>query len=481
MIRLSRLGTGRHGLSLATLLALAACGGSGGGDSAPDAASSQEGADGRVEAQAVTGTSWAQCAREHQQCSFEGTRRVRYGTESSNVTKTGVNGLLCNSHTFGSDPAVGILKTCWVETTAAAPSPSPAPAPAPAPSTSWQQCAREHQTCSFSGTQQVRYGTEQNNVTRSLTGGALCNSQTFGGDPAVGILKTCWVASGTTTAAPAPAAPAAPAPAPAPAPSVATVGPRVSSFTASGPITARSNQVISGVRIQNPGGACITVPAGATGVVIRDSDIGPCGGSANIFIEGANATVEHVYVHQGNRGVMAHRTSGTVTRNSRFDTFYGPKFNGTAIEYDFMGSGRIENNTVRGSNYASDAVSVFESSNITLINNDIDISVAEPSAAAFTMGDATNGNPGSNNYVAGNVVRQSGGVPAGVFGSSGNTVLEKNCLTAGIQAYNYSGTFVGVTVRNNVINMGASYVPNTSLLAGWSTNINSTDCNRVPK
>ena len=98
------------------------------------------------------------------------------------------------------------------------------------------------------------------------------------------------------------------------------------------------------------------------------------------------------------------------------------------------------------------------------------------------MGDSTTGNPGRNNYVAGNVVRrQVGGVPAGVFGSSGNTVLEKNCFTAGIQAYNYSGVFNGVTVRDNVINMANSFVPNTSVINGWSTNINSTNCSLVPK
>jgi hypothetical protein len=86
-----------------------------------------------------------------------------------------------------------------------------------------------------------------------------------------------------------------------------------------------------------------------------------------------------------------------------------------------------------------------------------------------------------NNHVSGNIVRQTGGVPAGVFGSGGNTTLEKNCLTAGIQAYNYSGTFVGVTVRNNVINLGASFVPDTSAITGWSTNINSTNCSLLPQ
>jgi len=255
----------------------------------------------------------------------------------------------------------------------------------------------------------------------------------------------------------------------------------VTTFIDSGPITASAGQVIAGVHIQNPGGPCITVPIGATGVIIRDSDIGPCGGVANIFIEGADATVEYSFVHHGNRGVMAHRTSGTVTRKSRFDTFYGPKFYGTAIEYDYMGSGTIEGNVVRGNNYASDAVSAFDSSNIRLVDNDIDITVAEPSAAAFTIGDSATGSPGGNNYAAGNIVRQTGGVPAGVFGSSGNTILEKNCLTAGIQAYNYAGVFVGVTVRYNVINLGASFVPDTSIIGGWTTNIGSTDCSLVPK
>ncbi len=267
---------------------------------------------------------------------------------------------------------------------------------------------------------------------------------------------------------------------PAPAAASGGAGPRVSSFANSGPITASSGQVIAGVRIQNPNGPCITIPAGATNVVVRDSDIGPCGGSANILIEGANATVEYSYVHNGNRGVMAHRTSNVNTLKNKFDTFYGPKFNGTAIEYDYMNGGAIDGNVVTGRDYASDAVSMFESSNMRLINNNISIDVSEPLAAAFTMGDGTGGNPGSNNYVAGNVVQQTGGVPAGVFGSAGNTILEKNCLTAGIQAYNYAGQFVGVIVRNNVINIRNSFVPVTSLLSGWSTNIDSTDCALVP-
>jgi hypothetical protein len=384
--------------------------------------------------------------------------------------------------------------------------------------TSWTQCATEGGTCSFSGGRSVKYGTTTQNVTRTLTGGTACNNTVFG-DPAVGILKTCWVSGSTTSETTATATPPATttpmtsgtsttsgtttATAPSSTTtttstsgsstattststssggtsSTAAAGPRVSSFTASGPITASAGQVISGVRISNANGPCITIPSGATGVVVRDSDIGPCGGSANIVVYGSGAVIEHVFVHNGNRGVLAQSTGGVVTRLSKFDTFYGPKYNGTAIEYDYMSSGEIDRNLVTGSSYASDAVSVYESSNMRLTNNTIDINVSEPSAAAFTMGDSTSGNPGSNNYVAYNTVKQSGGVPAGVFGSNSNTLLEKNCLSAGIQAYNYSGIFNGVTVRNNVINLSASFVPVTSALAGWSSNVDGTDCSRVP-
>lgn len=316
-----------------------------------------------------------------------------------------------------------------------------------------------------------------------------CDFDESGGSDAVGART-----AGTTSVATAPASGTAgntsapPSPGRGPSEgadssrgSAGSAGPRVTSFNSVGPITATTGQVISGVRIQNPNGPCITIPSGATMVTVRDSDIGPCGGSANIVVEGAGATVEHSYIHHGNRGVLAHRTNGTVTQMNRFDTFYGPAFNGTAIEYDYMNGGEIDGNVVRGKDYASDAVSVFESSNIRLTNNDIDVGIAEPSAAGFTMGDSTSGNPGANSYVAGNVVRQTGGVPAGVFGSSGNTVLEKNCLTGGIQAYNYAGVFVGVTVRSNVINMAASFVPDRSTINGWSTNIDSTNCALVPR
>ena len=63
--------------------------------------------------------------------------------------------------------------------------------------TSWTTCATERQTCSFTGTRSVRYGTTTNYVTRSFTGGVACSNAVFG-DPAYGQTKTCWISQATT-------------------------------------------------------------------------------------------------------------------------------------------------------------------------------------------------------------------------------------------------------------------------------------------
>jgi len=242
-----------------------------------------------------------------------------------------------------------------------------------------------------------------------------------------------------------------------------------------------AGQVISGRRISNPNGACVTI-SGVSDVVLRDNEIGPCGGAAVNVVNGAtNNTVEHNRISADiERGVIVVGAAGnTVQRN----TLSGVRRVGDykhAIEVTQSDRTKVIGNYITGA-WRSDIVSGYESSDTQFTDNEfVGVSIDEPTGAAFTIGDSTSGNPGRNNYIARNKVRsQSGGVPAGVFGSGGNTVLENNCFAAGIQAYNYSGTFVGVTIRNNVINLGNSFVPVTSVISGWSTNINSTDCSKV--
>jgi len=270
--------------------------------------------------------------------------------------------------------------------------------------------------------------------------------------------------------------------------SIEAAGPRLATLVASGPITAVSGQVISGLRITNPAGPCVVVPAGVANVTIRDSEIGPCGGgnvdygNANMKVIEANTiTIEHNRFRDGAvRAFIAHGGSRIVFRKNTVGTTWNGTEIQAGIEFDYVNGALIEANVVTGS-YPGDVVSLFQSSNVTLAKNDLNVTVRGASGAGFTMGDALEGgDPGRYNYAADNIVRQSGGVPAGVFGSSAATTLEYNCFTAGIQAYNYSGTFAGVTVRNNVINLAASFVPDTSVIAGWSANVNGTNCALVP-
>lgn len=453
------------GMALMLAGLLAACGG---GQTGPaDRSAGQEAIDdtsASVEAvdRALTPT-WTECAREGGTCTFTGKREVRYGGKQAGqqlITKVLTGPVACVDASFGA-PTTNYENFCsYSSELATTPTPTPTP-------TTWTECAREGGTCSFAGTRQIKYGGKlagQQSIIKTLTGPVLCNDGSFGA-PFSNYENFCWI--GSTTAPPTPTSTAP--------------GPRVSSLSASGPIVARSGQVISRLRISNPNGACITVN-GLSNVVIEDSDIGPCAGDA-IAISGASSaiTVRHNAFHDGYSGVKAvHSSAINTVRNTftRIVPLSDPWHH--AIEYDWINGGTVDGNVFTGT-FPSDVLSGYESDNLKFLNNDFNVSVVHPAGAAFTIGDSTTGHPGSNNYVAGNVVRQTGGVPAGVFGSGGNTVIEKNCLTAGIQAYNYSGLYVGVDVRYNVIGPGSFWGEPAVYPPGYATNIFSTDCTKVPK
>lgn len=56
---------------------------------------------------------WTFCANENATCSFTGTKTVRYGANTTFITKTGVvSSIACNNTAFGSDPTPGVAKKC---------------------------------------------------------------------------------------------------------------------------------------------------------------------------------------------------------------------------------------------------------------------------------------------------------------------------------------------------------------------------------
>lgn len=295
-------------LSLTALTALSACGGGSEGPTSATAAS----ADSMSTALGVSAgsngdaTSWTLCAGENQTCTFSGTRQVRYGTVTQNVIATFTNGVACSNGVFG-DPVYGTVKSCWY---ADLPADSPTPTPTPTAGT-WVACAIENQSCSFTGTRVVRYGTPTTYASGTYTDGVQCTNGVFG-DPLQGTVKSCYLDAGA--AAPTPAPTPAPAPAPVPTPTPTPTMPDGPSganppvvFNASGSV--RAGDVIS-VQGENFGGTprvflesastsaleivnrvgtgwlAVRVPAGSTGALnLRLANA--TGTSARIKLNGA--------------------------------------------------------------------------------------------------------------------------------------------------------------------------------------------------
>jgi hypothetical protein len=68
---------------------------------------------------------------------------------------------------------------------------------APTTSATWTTCSTLNGLCVFSGTRQVRYGAGTSWIYKTYTSTAYCNSNSFGGDPAPGVAKTCAYSSVT--------------------------------------------------------------------------------------------------------------------------------------------------------------------------------------------------------------------------------------------------------------------------------------------
>lgn len=269
-----------------------------------------------------------------------------------------------------------------------------------------------------------------------------------------------------------------PAPSPGPAPGN-TRGPTVSTFTPSGPITAVTNQVIQEKSFSGAGDQ-ITIPFGVTGVVVQNCDLTSTGATC-IVNQGGSVVIRNNRFRASYRSILCNSATNTTIQYNIFEGSSGTDPVCHAIENDYnTGPTVIDSNNFTGT-HNTDCVSNFNTSRVTLTNNSWNVNITLGSGAAFTMGDSLNFTPGRDNYVAFNTVVQTGiGVSPGIFGSEGNTVMEYNCFTNGIQAYNYEGNpFVGVVIRNNVIAPGY-FVPDTTVITGWNTNIIGTDCSQVP-
>lgn len=126
---------------------------------------------------------WVVCANEDQTCNFAGTTTVRFGLNGTYAARLATTKIACTVAAFG-DPLPGVDKVCEYDSAASAPPPSTPP------STTWTRCAVEDATCTFMGTQQVRFGANGAYSYLNATSSVRCSVAVFG-DPAYGVDKTC--------------------------------------------------------------------------------------------------------------------------------------------------------------------------------------------------------------------------------------------------------------------------------------------------
>lgn len=131
----------------------------------------------------VAAQQWVKCASENGFCDVAGSAVVHYGA-GKQWTQRRVSGrVACNNQTFG-DPAVGKAKACYVEAASGGDRPAVKP--------EWISCAAEDGVCRFQGTRSVSYGAGKQWRYRIATNSIRCTNAAFGGDPAVGVRKSCY-------------------------------------------------------------------------------------------------------------------------------------------------------------------------------------------------------------------------------------------------------------------------------------------------
>lgn len=101
-------------------------------------------------------------------------------------------------HTAASETRsiLGTVDIGAYEASSSTPAPAPAPAPTPAPNTpgTWTKCAKSGETCSFTGTRQVRYGVAGLYLTKVITASTPCTNAVFG-NPTSNSAKACSYSS----------------------------------------------------------------------------------------------------------------------------------------------------------------------------------------------------------------------------------------------------------------------------------------------
>jgi hypothetical protein len=323
---------------------------------------------------------------------------------------------------------------------------------APSFAATWTSCAAGDQspvqTCSFTGTRNVRYGTASQYVTRKATLSIACNAAAFGVNPAGGQNKTCSYSSvvtglsgggcGTGTANPS----------------------CIGTLPVRGAVTAVSGATYSGGHYTTTSGPCFYIGPNVVNVTIQDNEIGPCGSSNTTVIHqegvyltqsGPGTVIRRNVIHDVSTGVFQDDSATnplTVDRNF-FYNVRGPLYNGQAVQFHAMSGGSSSSKitcNVSDDRYGGDRGITFVEDHISLYGGTQGVSAGIPieiaynkirgivhnieakqSGSGMMLGDTSSG-PAGNYWVHDNIVVQTNGVGIGVSGGT-SILVENNKVT----------------------------------------------------
>lgn len=229
-----------------------------------------------------------------------------------------------------------------------------------------------------------------------------------------------------------------------------------------GPIVAQSGQVIENVHVSTAQGPCIVVPEGMKRVVVRDSEIGPCGQPGDPLAIGidirpgaSHVTIERNVLHDVASGVYAYgaRHPIVVDRNRAYH-IRGPFPRGQLVQFNAVIGGEDASRiTCNVSDVLNQPVSNVED-HVNLFNSwglpGRPIVIAwnrvrgghSPTGSGIMTGD---GESGGHVHAHDNVVVNVGNTGMGIAGGS-HIVFERNRIfldgrtsrsRIGLYAYNY--------------------------------------------
>lgn len=219
----------------------------------------------------------------------------------------------------------------------------------------------------------------------------------------------------------------------------ATPGPKISTFTQSGPIKLVSGQIVTGKQITSTSGPCI-YGSGVSNVQIYDNKIGPCGrdpdgNGIELAGSGSNITVRNNQIEDVASGFYAVGVSGNniVIKDNIFRNARGPFTNGRGQYVQF--------NNVRGAGHKilcnvgeqtpidkaekEDSISMFASSGTADSPIEIAYNKIRGGSSYNGAGIMTGDNGGEWVHVHHNNVIQTGGLGLGISGGR-NIVITDN-------------------------------------------------------